>query len=101
MAKLNVTVQNDLDDVKLTKTLDVNKKKNKKVKKDKTAKKARKNNYFSSIIKEMSNVTWTSKKNLVKYSLSTIVMIIVLAVFFFGLSSLFQVLYKLVQDWVR
>ncbi len=108
MAKLNVTVENGLDDVKLEsseklkrnkKDKEIDKKKVKKEKKQKKEK-IKKENYFSGIVKEMKLVTWPTKKNLVKYSISTIIMIIVLALFFIGITALFDLLYSLVQGWL-
>lgn len=104
MAKLNMAVNNDLDDVKL----ESNKIDSKKEKKVKDAKKEEKRvktdkgheSYFSKVRKEMKLVTWPTKKSVVKYSIVTIVMIVLLAVFFIGISALFDLLYTLVQGWI-
>lgn len=107
MAKLNVTVDNDLDDIKLEKrdedkSKDKNKEKEdkKKAKKDKKKKKGGKSN-FDKIVDEMELVTWPSKKDVVKYSIATIIMIVVLALFFVGISALFDLLYGLVRGWLN
>ena len=101
MAKLNMTVNNDLDEVKLeANKLDA--KKDKKVKnvEKKDKKESGKESYFSLVRKEMKQVTWPTRKNVVKYSIVTIVMIILLALFFIGISALFSLLYNLVQGWI-
>ena len=105
MAKMNVTVDNGLDEVKLVGSEELEKKKNKKEKKSKVQNKEKKNknkkqSYLSQVRSEMKNVTWPSKKNLVKYSLATIAMIIFLSLFFLGLSAIFDLLYALVQGWI-
>ena len=101
MAKLNMTVNNDLDDVKLeANKIDV--KKDKKVKKaEKKEKKSNgKESYFSLVRKEMRQVTWPTRKNVIKYSIVTIIMVLLLALFFIGISALFSLLYNLVQGWI-
>lgn len=108
MAKLNVTVENDLDSVKLISQDKMNKKKkgntDKKVKDNKKTKnkpsKKGKTNYLKQVASEMRLVTWPTKKKMVKYSITTIVMIAMLALFFFGLTALFDLLYSLVQGWI-
>lgn len=104
MAKLNVTVDNGLDEVKLEsskklekKNKNENKPKEVKVKKDK---KNKKDSYLAQVGKEMKLVTWPTRKNIVKYSISTIVMIVLLALFFTLVSLIFDLLYGLVQGWL-
>ena len=103
MAKFNMTVDNDLDEVKLESNK-IDSKKDKKVKNvDKKEKKENKNgkdNFFTLVRKEMKLVTWPTRKNVVKYSIVTILMIILLALFFIGISALFSLLYNLVQGWI-
>ena len=100
MAKLNVTVDNGLDDVKLESTDKLKSKKSKqKVEKNKKETKEKKS-YISQIRSELKQVTWPSRKNVVKYSISTVLMIAFLAAFFIGLSALFDLLYGLVQGWI-
>ena len=89
MARLNVTIDNGLDDVKLE------------TRKDKKGdSKTKKEGFFSQVAREMKLVTWPTRKNVFKYFLATLVMIILLAVFFIGLSALFDLLYGLVQGWI-
>ncbi len=67
---------------------EVKEKVNKKVKKEKKAKKdkAPKENYFVGVRNELSKVKWPSKKEVLKYTVATIVFIVVLVVFFILLS---------------
>jgi len=103
MAKLNVTVDNGLEDLKLESHEKLETKKRKKVdpkkevKKEKTNKKG---SYLSQVGKEMKLVTWPTRKNVIKYSVATIIMVVLLAMFFIGLSALFDLLYGLVQGWI-
>lgn len=103
MAKMTVTVDNGLEDVKLVGSEVMKKKKDKKEKKKDVKKKEKKNKkqgYLKQVALEMRNVTWPTRKNLVKYSLATIAMIILLSIFFIALSALFDLLYALVQGWI-
>lgn len=107
MAKETVKVDNGLEEVKLQshdkmeQKKDKKEKKNKNAKPQKTAKKEEtKKNTENSISSEMKLVTWPSKKNVIKYSLATIFMVVVLAAFFIGISALFDLLYSLVQGWI-
>ena len=95
MAKLNVKVDNDLEDVKLVKT-DKNKKKNEK---KKEIKKETKDSFLSQVADELKLVSWPTKKNLLKYSIITILMILLLSLFFLGLSFLYNIIYGLKQGW--
>ena len=45
--------------------------------------------FFSQVKKELSKVKWPSKKELIKYSISTLCFIVFFALFFFGLETLF------------
>ena len=45
--------------------------------------------YFTQIKKELKKVKWPSKKELIKYSISTLCFIIFFALFFFGIEALF------------
>ncbi len=56
--------------------------KEKKVKKTKTPKE----NYFVGVRNELSKVKWPSKKEVFKYTIATIIFIVVLVVFFILLS---------------
>ena len=101
MAKMTMTVDNGLDDVKLESSEKLKSKKVKKEKRaDKNDMKNGKGSYLSEVRKEMKLVTWPTKKNVFKYSIATILMIVFLALFFIGLSALFDLLYGLVQGWI-
>lgn len=65
------------------------------IKKPKTEKKEKKakENYFAGVRSELSKVKWPDKKEVFKYTISTIIFIIVL-VFFFLLMSLIISLLK-------
>ena len=101
MAKLNVNVDNGLEELKLEKN---SKKVSKPSEPKKTTKKGQKkgNNKtnYQKIMDELRLVTWPTKSNMLKYSLSTIAMIIILALFFVGISALFDLLYGIVRGWI-
>lgn len=40
--------------------------------------------FFASVAKESKKIMWTSKKNLIKYSIATIVFMVFICVFFIG-----------------
>ena len=65
------------------------KKKNQKneIKKDKK-KKIKKENYFVGVKSEMSKVKWPTKQEVIKYTIATLIFIIVLVIFFVLLSLL-------------
>ena len=74
--------------------------KNKKVAKKNEKKKEKKVGIFKSIINffkgvksEMSKVTWPNKKNMVKYTIASIVFIIFFALFFYGI--------EVVMAWLK
>lgn len=102
MAKETVKVDNNLDEIKLTKTEIANKdKKEKAKKKEKSDKKNNnKKGYFAKLKTEIKLVSWPSKKSVLKYSFATILMIILMALFFIGVSAIFDLLYRLVQGWI-
>lgn len=58
------------------------KKASKKVTKEKKSKK-KKSGFFHEVRKEVSKVKWPSKKDMIKYSIATIVFIIFFAIFFY------------------
>ncbi len=97
MAKLNVTVDNKLEEINIKKVNKNNKKSNKISDKKKTNKKQ---TNFDKIVNEMKLVTWATKKDIIKYSIATILMIIILAIFFVSLSAGFDILYRLVRGWI-
>ena len=48
--------------------------------------------YFKGVKKEISRIKWTSKKDLVKYSISTVLFIMCFGVFFYAIDLLVAVL---------
>ncbi|MBQ8193165.1 MAG: preprotein translocase subunit SecE [Bacilli bacterium] len=48
--------------------------------------------YFKGVKKEISRIRWTSKKDLLKYSISTIVFMIFFGVFFYAIDILVALL---------
>lgn len=101
MAKETVKVDNNLEEIKLEKVDKMEKKKEKKPKAKKEKKnKENKQGYFSKLRSEIKLVTWPTKKMVFKYSLATVLMVALLAVFFIGVSALFDLLYNLVQGWL-
>ena len=48
--------------------------------------------YFKGVKKEISRIKWTNKKDLVKYSISTILFIMFFGVFFYAIDLLVAVL---------
>ena len=97
MAKLNVQTNDTLDDVKLVKSDKKDKKK--KTKEEKPVKTEKKENYIKQVAYELKFVTWPTKKQLLKYSITTIVMIILFSLFFFGINLIFNLIYGLKQGW--
>ena len=61
--------------------------KEKKLKKERKTKE-KKQGYLKSVYKEMKNVSFPSKKEVVEYTIATIVIVILLVGFFIGLSAL-------------
>ena len=52
-------------------------------------KNVKKEGFFKQVKKEMKKVSWPSKKNMVKFSVTTICFILLFSLFFFGLDSIF------------
>ena len=52
-------------------------------------KSVKKESFFKSVKKEMKKVSWPSKKNMIKFSITTISFILIFSLFFFGLDSIF------------
>lgn len=48
-----------------------------------------KKSFFESVKSELKKVKWPSKKHMVKYTISTLCFIILFALFFFGIESIF------------
>lgn len=77
-------------------------KKEQKVSKKKKENKSEKKNLFvrfrifcNGVKSEFNKVHWTSKNDMVKYSIATIIFIVVLAVFFYGIDVVFALLRSL------
>ena len=48
-----------------------------------------KESFFKQVKKELKKVSWPSKKNMLKFSITTICFVVIFSLFFFGLDSLF------------
>ena len=48
--------------------------------------------YFKGVKKEISRIKWTNKKDLLKYSVSTIVFMLFFGVFFYAIDMLVAIL---------
>ena len=53
------------------------------------AKNEEKKSYLKEVKSEMKKVKWPTKKEMVKYTISTLAFVILFALFFFGIESLF------------
>lgn len=53
-------------------------------------------NWFKSVFKEISKVKWPSKKEMLKYSIATIVFVVFFALFFYAIELLMALLKSLV-----
>ncbi|MBO4600989.1 MAG: preprotein translocase subunit SecE [Bacilli bacterium] len=66
--------------------------------KKESKKSAKKSNYFKEVKKEMSKVKWPERKDVVKYTVATIVLVIIIVCFFIlltmGMSGLFRLFGK-------
>ena len=60
------------------------------------AKKDKEKTYFQEIKEEMKKVKWPTKKEMVKYSVSTLCFVVLFALYFFGIESLFAFIKGLV-----
>jgi preprotein translocase subunit SecE len=52
--------------------------------------------YFKGVGKEVKRIRWTTKSDLVKYSISTVAMMIVFGIFFYGVDIIVSVLRSLI-----
>ena len=52
----------------------------------------KKESFFKQVKKEMKKVSWPSKKNMIKFSMTTICFIVLFSLFFFGLDSIFALI---------
>lgn len=57
--------------------------------------------YFKDVRKESKKIVWPSRKNLIKYSVATLIFIAFMAVFFLILSFLAAFLQGTVVPWIR
>ena len=48
-----------------------------------------KKSFYNEVKSELKKVKWPSKKEMIKYSISTLCFVILFALFFFGIESLF------------
>ena len=48
--------------------------------------------YFKGVRKEISRIRWTNKKDLLKYSVSTILFMLFFGLFFYGIDMLVAIL---------
>lgn len=48
-----------------------------------------KKGFFGNVKSELKKVKWPSKKNMVKYTISTLCFILLFALYFFGIESVF------------
>ena len=53
--------------------------------------------FFGEVKKELSKVKWPSKKDMIKYSIATIVFVIFFAAFFYAIGAVVGVISKLVK----
>lgn len=74
---------------KESKKVAVKETKNKKIKKDKSVKK---DSFFKGVIEEMKKVHWPDKKYIIKYTIVTLVFVLVLALFFYLISALMSMM---------
>lgn len=100
MAKETVKVDNGLEEIELAKNEEIKKKSKKEKTKKEKPKKENKKGYFSKLRTEIKLVSWPTKKKVFKYAFATIMMVVLLALFFIGVSALFDLLYALVQGWI-
>ena len=103
-----IDVEKELTEIKSKKKDSKNKKvkeveKKKDVKKDtkkKTAKKVKKQSgvikFFKEVTSEVSKVKWPSKKDMVKYSLATIIFVVFFALFFYGIDAIIALLKEVI-----
>jgi len=52
--------------------------------------------FFGEVKKELSKVKWPSKKDMVKYSIATIAMVIVFAILFYVIGAIIALIVKMV-----
>ena len=57
--------------------------------------------YFKDVKKESKKIVWPSRKNLIKYSVATVLFVILMALFFLLLSFLAAFLQGTLVPWIR
>lgn len=65
-------------------------------KKKETSKNVSKKSFYKEVKSELKKVKWPSKKEMIKYSISTLCFVILFALFFFGIESLFALVKGLI-----
>ena len=80
------TVVKEKDKKVVSKNKKDTKKVEKKTKKDGMFKRI--TNWFKSVVKEVSKVKWPSKKEMIKYSIATIVFVVFFGLFFYAIELL-------------
>jgi len=104
-----IDVEKELAEIESTKKQIKNKKEKEVVKKKETSKKDFKNKnkkkvkkqsgiikFFKEVRSEVSKVKWPSKKDMVKYSLATIIFVVFFAVFFYGIDAILALLKEVI-----
>ncbi len=94
-------IKSNTKGAKNKKTKEVEKKKTtKKDTKKKTTKKVKKQSgivrFFKEVKSEVSKVKWPSKKDMVKYSLATIIFVVFFALFFYGIDAIIALLKEVI-----
>ena len=56
--------------------------------------------FFGEVKKELSKVKWPSKKDMIKYSIATIVFVVFFAAFFFSIGTLVAVIRTAIKGMV-
>lgn len=77
---------------KQTKEVKKNTQNSKNTKKKKEIKKNSKKNFLGEVRSEMAKVKWPSKKDMIKYSIATIVFVIFFALFFYAIDMIIALL---------
>ena len=77
---------------KQTKEVKKNTENSKNTKKKKEIKKNSKKNFLGEVRSEMAKVKWPSKKDMIKYSIATIVFVIFFALFFYAIDMIIALL---------
>ena len=55
--------------------------------------------FFSEVKKELTKVKWPNKKDMLKYSIATIVFVIFFALFFYGIMALLSLVMDI--NWIK